>query len=101
MNEQFLVFKAEGFEATYTKDGKYGITLFMRRHGLSIHHKIDVLGTVSSLDEAKALINETIERHVSDEPASPEVAQEETLFLGTENPTKGKRKTKKAPKGDA
>lgn len=85
MNEQFLVFCAEGFAPTYTKDGKYGLTLFQRRNGLSINHKIDILGTCETLEEAKALI----ERKPVEEPG---------LFLGTENPTKGKTGRKRSKK---
>jgi hypothetical protein len=96
MKEQFLVFKAEGFEPTYTKDGKYGLTLFLRRNGLAVTHQIDIWGTCNTLDEAKALINNNTNPKVEVPSAEPE----SPLFLGSEIPKK-KGKAVKKPKPDA
>jgi len=97
MKEQFLVFKAEGFDSTYTRDGKYGLTLFLRRNGLSVEHKIDILGTCDTLDEAKSLINSNLNPEV----VVPSAAPETPLFLGEELPKKAKGRAPKKPKKDA
>jgi hypothetical protein len=86
--DTFLVFHAEGFEPTYTKDGQYGITIFQRKRGLSINHPIKVIGSCTDLLSAKQMIGAYLEPKV----------EEPTLFLGTENPTKGKTLKKRAKK---